>query len=139
MRAAAIDLDAVLGDTAPLWRAWLEDASRRFRVELSRETLDERLPNWRPLLERFAEEHAAVYLRPRGDANGALRRLKAEGVRLGAFTSAPEPLARVAALQLGAARRLDALEAGPGALERLLAELGPDAVVVRSLEELAGL
>ena len=31
MRAVAIELDGVLGDTRPLWRDWLEDAARRFR------------------------------------------------------------------------------------------------------------
>jgi phosphoglycolate phosphatase-like HAD superfamily hydrolase len=140
LKAFAIDLDAVLGDTRPLWEAWLEDASRRSRVELAgsdEAALDELLGNWRPLLERFAEEHAPVYFRPRGEANAALRRLGAAGVRLGAFTDAPEPLARVAAAQLGAGRRLDALQAGPGALERLLAELGPGTVVLRSPDELA--
>ena len=74
-----------------------------------------------PLLERFAEDHARVYLRPNPAANAELRRLAAAGARVGAFTSAPEPLARVAAAHLGVARRIDVLEAGPGALERLLA------------------
>ena len=54
-------------------------------------------------------------------------------MRLGVFTDAPEELARIAVAQLGAARRIEALEAGPGALERLLARLGPDARVVRTL------
>ena len=34
MTAVAVDFDAVLGDTAPLWRAWLADARRRYRVQL---------------------------------------------------------------------------------------------------------
>jgi phosphoglycolate phosphatase-like HAD superfamily hydrolase len=134
MTALAIDLDAVLGDTRPLWNAWLEDASRRAHVDPER--LDEQLPNWRALLTRFAEDRAPVYLRPNAHAAGALRRLQAEGVRLGVFTDAPEELARIAVSQLGAARRIDALEAGPGALERLLARLGPEARVVRTLAEL---
>ena len=139
MRAVAIDLDAVLGDTRPLLVAWLEDAGRKLRVELhgaDEAALDKQLGNWRPLLERFAEDHAGAYLRPRAEANAALRRLVASGARAGAFTDAPEPLARVAAAQLGARRHLAALEAGPGALERLLARLGEDAVVVRSQAEL---
>jgi phosphoglycolate phosphatase-like HAD superfamily hydrolase len=138
--AAAIDLDAVLGDTRPLLASWLDDVARKLRVELDgadEALLDERIGNWRPLLERFAEDHAAAYLRPRGDANAALRRLAADGVRLGAYTDSPEPLARVAAAQLGAGRHLEALECGRGALERLLDRLGPDTVVVRSLDELA--
>jgi hypothetical protein len=58
-------------------------------------------------------------------------------VRLGAFTDAPEPLTRVALAQLGAARRLDAVESGADALDRLLQRLGPDTVVLRSRSELA--
>ena len=134
MTALAIDLDAVLGDTRPLWEAWLEDVSRRAHVDPER--LDEELPNWRALLERFAEDRAPVYLRRNAQASAALRRLQAEGVRLGVFTDAPEELARIAVAQLGAARRIEALEAGPGALERLLSRLGPDARVVRQITDL---
>jgi phosphoglycolate phosphatase-like HAD superfamily hydrolase len=132
--ALAIDLDAVLGDTRPLWDAWLEDVSRRAHVDPER--LDDELPNWRALLTRFAEDRAPVYLRPNAQASAALRRLQAEGVRLGVFTDAPEELAQIAVSQLGAARRIEALEAGPGALDRLLARLGRDARVVRELAEL---
>lgn len=145
MRAVAVDLDGALGDTRPLWRDWLVDLARRARldVDLPEDVAETRLDvlvgNWRTLLERFAEEHAPVYLRPRAEATAALRRLQAEGVRIGAFTDVPEPLARVAAAQLGAARRLEALEAGPGSLERLLARLGEDAQVVRTSEELSAL
>jgi phosphoglycolate phosphatase-like HAD superfamily hydrolase len=145
LRALAIDLDSVLCDTRPLWDAWLEDAGRRARVvlelpadrALAAPALDTRLGNWPALLQRFAEDHAPLYLRPRPAANAALRRLQAAGVRLGAFTDAPEPLARVAVAQLGVARRLDALEAGEDALDRLLARLGEDAIVLRSPDELA--
>jgi phosphoglycolate phosphatase-like HAD superfamily hydrolase len=145
-RALALDLDGTLGDTRPLWLAWLEDAARRLRLpELARlpedrvaaaAELDARAGNWQVLLERFAENHAPVYLRPDAAVSGALRRLSAGGATLGAFTDAPEPLARVAAAHLGATRRLAALEAGAGALERLLVRLGADAVVVRTREEL---
>jgi phosphoglycolate phosphatase-like HAD superfamily hydrolase len=139
VRALAIDFDAVLGDTGPLWRAWIADASRRYRVELDETVdeagLDEALGNWRVLLERFAEEHAPVYLRPDPDANAALRRLRARGTRLGAFTGAPAPLVNVAAAQLGIARGLDLVESGPGAYERLLASLD-EATVVRTVDEL---
>jgi len=138
--AVVVDLDAVLGDTEPLWRAWLEDAQRRCRVELADGTdeaaLDAAVGNWRALLTRFAEDHARVYLRPDAAANAELRRLAAAGVSIGAFTPRPEPLARVAAAYLGVARRLERLEAGPGALDRLLDALGRDAVVIRSLAEL---
>ena len=46
-----------------------------------------------------------------------------------------EPLARVVLAQLGADRRIDAVEAGTGALERLLAALGA-ADVARTRDEL---
>lgn len=145
MRAVAVDLDGALGDTRPLWRDWLVDLARRARLDaavpedVAEARLDALEGNWRTLLERFAEEHAPVYLRPSSEATAALRRLHAAGVRIGAFTDVPEPLARVAAAHLGAARRLEALEAGPGALERLLDRLGGDAQVVRTGEELAAL
>jgi len=147
LRAVAIDLDGALGDTRGLWRAWLDDARRRLRVELdvpddrgdAAVMLDELIGNWRVLLERFAEEHAPVYLRPRAEASAALRRLHADGVRLGTFTDAPEELARVALGQLGAARRLDAVAAGANACERLLEQLGPDAEVVHDAADLARL
>lgn len=132
MTALAIDLD-VLGDTAELWQAFLADVSRRAHVDPAR--LEEELPNWRVLLERFAEDHAPVYLRPSAPATAALRRLHGGGARLGVFTDAPEELARVALAHLGGTRRIEALEAGPGALERLLERL-PGARVVRTLAEL---
>jgi hypothetical protein len=88
MAAVAIDLDGVLGDTRPLYDAWLADVSRRAHVDPAR--LDEELPNWPALLERFAEDHAPVYLRPSAPATAALRRLQADGVRIGVFTEAPE-------------------------------------------------
>jgi phosphoglycolate phosphatase-like HAD superfamily hydrolase len=142
--AVAIDLDGALGDTRPLWADWLADVSRRARVELelpedrgeAAAALDDALPNWRDLLERFAEDRAPVYLRPDAEASTALRRLHAAGTRVGVFTDAPEPLARVALAQLGALRRVNALETGAGALERLTAELGAGTQVVRSVGEL---
>jgi phosphoglycolate phosphatase-like HAD superfamily hydrolase len=134
LKAVAIELDGVLGDTRPLWEAWLTDVSRRAHVDPQR--LDEDLPNWRALLERFAEDHAPVYLRRNAQASAALRRLAAGGIRIGVFTDAPAELAQVAVAHLGAARRLDALEAEPGSLERLLARLGPEARVARSLSDL---
>jgi phosphoglycolate phosphatase-like HAD superfamily hydrolase len=148
MRAVAIDLDGALGDTRALWRDWLEDASRRLRLgELAlpddraaaAEQLDERVGNWRVLLERFAEDRAPVYLRPDASVSAALRRLDGTGAALGVFTDAPAELAHVALAQLGAARRIDAVEAGPDALQRVLGRLGADALVVRTRDELLGL
>jgi phosphoglycolate phosphatase-like HAD superfamily hydrolase len=147
MRAVAIDVDGALADTRPLWREWLADVARRARVDeelpddpaSAAPRLDELVGNWRPLLERYAEEHGPVHFRRSSEAAGALRRLHAAGVVVGAFTDSPEPLARVALAQLGAARRIAAFEAGPDALPRLLERLGADVVVVRTRAELARL
>ena len=63
----AIELDA-LGDTRPLWSAWLESVSGMLAIEpaslpvdrgAAADALDEAgAGNWRTLLERFAEDHA---------------------------------------------------------------------------------
>jgi phosphoglycolate phosphatase-like HAD superfamily hydrolase len=137
----ALDLDAVLADTRPLWRDWVDDASRRARVELDlpadREAaavlLDEQLGDWRPLLERFASDRAPVYFRPRAETNAILRRLQAAGFRLGAFTDAPRELADIALAHAGAARRVETV----GTEAEVLRALGDGTVVVRSREELA--
>jgi phosphoglycolate phosphatase-like HAD superfamily hydrolase len=133
MKALAIDL-AALCDTEPLWRAWLDDARRRFRVDVA--DLDKELPNWRQLLERFAEERAPVYFRRDADVSSTLRRLRAGGTRIGIFTDVPAELAQIALSQLGAAQRIDTFEAGPGAEERVLQQLGNGATVVRTREQL---
>ena len=148
MRAVAIELDGVLGDTRPLWRDWLEDAARRFhsiapldpnampedRGEAAQELdrwAEAGVGDWRAALARFAEDRAPVYLRPSAEVSAALRALADAGCRLGVFTDAPEPLARVALAQLGAERRVEVLETGAGALDRLRERFGPHTVVVR--------
>jgi phosphoglycolate phosphatase-like HAD superfamily hydrolase len=136
MKAVAVELGA-LGDIGPLWRDWLADAGRRFRVDVAE--LDEQLPNWRPLLERFAEERAPVYLRRDAEVTEALRRLQAAGSPIGVFTEAPEELARIALSHLGAEGRVTLLETGDGARERLLERLGSDAAVVQTRTQLLGL
>jgi phosphoglycolate phosphatase-like HAD superfamily hydrolase len=133
MKAVAISLSA-LGDTEPLWRDWLDDARRRFRVDV--DALDQELPNWRELLERFAEERAPVYFRRDADASTILRQLRANGTRIGVFTDAPAELARIALSHLGAGRHVEVLECGPGAQQRILAALGADAQVIDTREEL---
>jgi phosphoglycolate phosphatase-like HAD superfamily hydrolase len=144
VRAVALDLDAVLADTRPLWRDWLEDAARRARVDLAAvpddrvaaaAVLDAELGDWRPLLERFAADRAPIHFRPKAEVGAALRRLGAAGTRVGAFTDAPGELAALALAHAGAARRVEVV----GTLDEVLAALGADAVVVRSREELAGL
>jgi phosphoglycolate phosphatase-like HAD superfamily hydrolase len=133
MSAVAIDL-AALGNPAPLWNDWLEDARRRFRVDGN--DLDRELPNWRQLLERYAEERAPVYFRRDADVSTTLRRLQTAGTLIGIFTDAPEELARIALSHLGAERRVDALETGAGARERVLQRLGGAPTVVNTRAEL---
>jgi phosphoglycolate phosphatase-like HAD superfamily hydrolase len=145
-RAVAVDLDGALGDTTGLWRDWLASAQSVLGVEAealpadrgeAASELDARgAGNWRVLLERFCEDRVPVYLRRDAVASAALQSLADAGCEIGVFTDAPEPLARVALAQLGAERRVSAVETGSDALERLLAKLGDDAVVVRTREEL---
>lgn len=145
-RAVAIDLDGALGDTHPLWNDWLAAAEAVLGVDPgalpddrgeAAAELDRRgAGNWRTLLERFGEDRAPVYLRRDAATSAALRALAADGREIGVFTDAPEPLARVALAQLGAGRRVTVVEAGAGSLERLLARLGADTVVIRTHAEL---
>lgn len=140
-RAVAVDLDGALGDTRPLWNAFVADASRRFAsiawldvgslprdrgdaaTELDR-WAEQGIGDWRQALVRFAEDHAPVYLRPSAPVAAALRQLAGEGVRVGVFTDAPCELAQVALAHLGARRRVDLVEGGKGSRERLVAQLG---------------
>jgi phosphoglycolate phosphatase-like HAD superfamily hydrolase len=152
-RAVAVDLDGALGDTRPLWDAFLADASRRFAsiAELDAGSLpadrgeaaaeldrwaERGIGDWRGALTRFAEDHAPVYLRPNAQAAAALRRLAGGGARVGVYTDAPLELARIALAQLGAARRVELVEAGSGSRERLLARLGDGATLARDGDEL---
>jgi phosphoglycolate phosphatase-like HAD superfamily hydrolase len=136
LKAVAVALDA-LGDTGSLWRDWLEEARRRYRVDPGE--LERQLPNWRALLERFAEERAPVYLRPDAEVSTALRQLQSAGTAIAVFADAPVELARVVLSQLGAARRIELLETGPGALERIRERLGTDVTVVESRRQLLSL
>jgi phosphoglycolate phosphatase-like HAD superfamily hydrolase len=151
--AVAIELDGVLGDTQPLWEGWLEQAARRYssiatldpaslpgdRASAARvldRWAEHGIGDWRAALARYAEEHAPLHLRPDPAVGAALRELGREGVAVGVFTDAPEPLARIALAHVGALRRIERLEAGERALERLLVHLGPDTRVVRDREQL---
>jgi phosphoglycolate phosphatase-like HAD superfamily hydrolase len=137
----AVDLDAVLGDTRPLWRDWLADAARVLEVEpdalpddraAAAAELDRAgAGNWRTLLERYAEDRAPIYLRPNADVAAELRRLGSNGARVAVFTDAPEELARLALAHLGAERRVESLHAGADAESRALAALGTGARSVR--------
>jgi phosphoglycolate phosphatase-like HAD superfamily hydrolase len=153
VKGVAVDLDAALGDTRGLWDAFLTDAARRFRSiapldpdalppdrGLAAEELDRwaqrGVGDWRAALSRYAEDHVPVHLRPRAASAAALRRLAGAGVRIGVYTDAPEELAQVALAHLGASRRVELLETGAGARERLLATLGDGAVVIESVPAL---
>src|ERR1700757_4226141 len=143
MNAVALDLDAVLADTRPLWRDWVDDASRRGRVELdvpdaraaAADVLDQSLGEWRPLLERFAADRGPLHFRPRGETSASLRRLEGAGGRVGVFTDPPRELAGIALAPVGGSRRVPVV----GTLDQVLPELGPGAVVVHSRAELADL
>ena len=103
--------------------------------EAAAAVLDKALGDWRPLLARFAADRAPLWIRPRADTNAALRRLSAAGARIGVFSDAPRELVEIALAHAGAARQAEVV----GSLAEVLAELGEDAVVVRSREELAAL
>jgi phosphoglycolate phosphatase-like HAD superfamily hydrolase len=134
----AIDLDRALGDTRPLWDAFLVDAARRYgsiaRLDpaaLPRDRDDaaaaldawaeQGVGDWRKALRRYAEDHAPVHLRPDPGVNAAVRALKRDGARVVVFTDAPDALARVALAHLGLERTVDVVEAGRGARERATA------------------
>ena len=144
-RAVAIDLDA-LGDTRALWGAWLDSARAVLDVDPdtlpadrgeAATALDEAgAGNWRVLLERFGQDHAPAYLRRDAATSATLQSLVREGTTVGVFTDAPQELARTALAQLGAARRISALETGTGAFERLLDDIGADATVIRTRADL---
>jgi phosphoglycolate phosphatase-like HAD superfamily hydrolase len=152
VNGVAIGLDA-LADTRPLWNAWLADAARRYAAiadldaaalprdrAVAAAELDEwaahGIGDWRAALERFAEDHAGLLVRRDAAVAAALRTLAADGRRLAVFTDAPEPLARIVLAQLGATRRVAAVEAGADALARVRALLGDGAVVVHTRDEL---
>jgi phosphoglycolate phosphatase-like HAD superfamily hydrolase len=153
LSAVAIDLDGALGDTRPLWNDFLADAARRYAsiAPLDPTALPEDrgaaaddldrwaaqgVGDWRAALERFAEDRAPVHFRPNAEASAALRALAASGRRLGVYTDAPAELAGVALAHLGAGRRVELVETGAKARERLLADLGPETTVAVSREDL---
>ncbi|MGH3035767.1 MAG: hypothetical protein ACRDMU_01170, partial [Gaiellaceae bacterium] len=120
---------------APLDPAALPEDRAEAAAELDH-WADAGVGDWRGALARFAEERAPVYLRPSAEASAALRALVEAGVRVGVYTDAPEPLARVALSHLGAARRVEALECGEGARARLVERLGGGTEVAATLQEL---
>ena len=96
-----IDLDGALGDTRPLWDAWLADAQRGFpwtRARFPPIARWRRMPWTTPGQELARPARAlrgrpgSIYLRPDATTSAALRQLAGSGVRLGAFTDAPAEL-----------------------------------------------
>lgn len=141
----AIDLDAALVDTRPLWHDWLASVADRLDLDVATlpddrgaaaALLDEQAGNWPALLARFCEERIAIHARRDPATSEALRSLPASGREVCVFTDAPEPLARLALSQIGADRRVSRLVAGADALERLRAESASEPVVVSSRDEL---
>lgn len=145
MKTLAVDLDAVLGDTRPLWREFLASAARRYAsiapLDVDHLPTDRRdaavaldewaahgIGDWRSALARFAEERAPVFLRPNAEANGAVRSLAAGAYRIAVVTDAPKELAEVVVVHLGLARHVEILET-----------LGEKTVVVTSRDELVRL
>ena len=123
----------------PRSRRWILRRSPRIAAPRPRSSTagpSEGVGDWRGALERFAEDRAPVHFRPSADAATALRALAATGRRLGVYTDAPAELAAVALAHLGAGRRVELVESGAGARERLLAELGPETAVAASREDL---
>jgi hypothetical protein len=124
MTPLLIELDGVLGDTRPLWDDWVADSSRLLDLG------PDALPHDRGAAAAALDE--PVYLRPDAAVSAALRSLASTGTRLGVFTDAPEELAHVAVAQLGATRRIEAIECGSGARDRLRTRLGAAAEVVET-------
>lgn len=147
-QALTIQLDDVLGDTGPLWQAFLEHLARRFEAiePLDPTSLaDDRteaaaqldawaasgVGDWRGQLTRFVEDHLPVHLRLDAQATAAMRSLAAAGLELSVVSDAPQELVDVAAAHLGLDRLAGhcaggvALSATPegGTLVRSAAEL----------------
>ena len=137
VHALALALDSVLADTRPLWQDWLDDAARRTHVVLdvpndrieAAALLDERLGDWRPLLERFAADRGPVYFRPHGDTGtfSAASRPRARGSASSRTRRASSPTSLA-----GASRRVEVV----GTLDEVLAALGDGATVVHTRDEL---
>ena len=150
-RSLVIQLDGVLGDTGPLWQAFLEHLSRRFaaieplepaslaadRTEAA-EQLDawaaSGVGDWRGQLTRFVEDHLPVYLRLDAQATAAMRSLASAGVALSVVSDAPQELVDVAAAHLGLDRLAETCSGGVS----LFAEPS-GAALVRTVAELEAL
>jgi FMN phosphatase YigB (HAD superfamily) len=116
--------DALAPGSAALWRAALEHLQRRYAA--IRELDLTALPGdrtaaaaaldawdggagWRREVGRFYDDHARLHLR-RDPATGALlRRLRADGSRLGAYGAGPREASEAVLRFLGLDRRLDAV------------------------------
>ena len=119
--AVVIDLDGALGDTRPVWDAFVEHLARRFAAiepldpsELSSDRTQAAkqldtwaasgVGDWRGQLTRFAEDHLPVHVRPDARAMSALRSLASSGAEMTVESDAPQELVDVAAAHLGLSR-----------------------------------
>ncbi len=130
-----VDLDGVVGDTGPIWEAFLAHLARRFAAieplepsELAAERTEaaEQLDtwaasgigDWRGQLTRFCEDHMPVYLRTDAKVAAALRSLGSGGADVKVVSDAPQELVDVAASHLGLVRLVTSYRGGVPAGER---------------------
>jgi phosphoglycolate phosphatase-like HAD superfamily hydrolase len=113
-RVKPLDADALPADRAGKLRALDEWAGADI--------------DWRGELIRFYEDHIPLHLRPNPGLNGALRALRARGVRIGCWSAGPDEAARIVVHHLGLSRGIEAIAAGGGdAAAQLAADLGAPA------------
>jgi phosphoglycolate phosphatase-like HAD superfamily hydrolase len=94
--------------------------------------------DWRGELARYYEDHVPLHVRPSPALNAALRRMGAEGVRMGFWSPGPDEAARIVSNHAGIGRLMEAVRVGGSAAlaEELAAELGatPDQAIVVSAD-----
>jgi phosphoglycolate phosphatase-like HAD superfamily hydrolase len=113
-RVKPLDADALPADRAGKLRALDEWAGADI--------------DWRGELIRFYEDHIPLHLRPNPGLNGALRALRARGVRIGCWSAGPDEAARIVVHHHGLSRGIEAIAAGGGdAAAQLAADLGAPA------------
>jgi FMN phosphatase YigB (HAD superfamily) len=152
--AVVFSEDALAPGAASLWGAALEHLARRYAAIRPLDLAglpDDRTAaaaeldswdagtTWRRELGRFYDDHARLHLR-RDPATGALlRRLRADGSRVGAYGEGPREASEAVLRFLGLDRRLDAicLEPPADAFGAACAALGTDAGEARHVRTAA--
>ena len=150
-RVLVIQLDGVLGDTKPLWQAFLEHLERRFStiepLDLTSLATDRTeaaaqldiwaasgVGDWRVQLTHFAENHLPVHLRLDAQATSAMRSLASAGIELTVVSDAPQELVDIAAAHLGLDRLAKRCTGGVP-----LSSTSDDGTLVTSAEKLDAL